>query len=302
MKFAPFLSIALATSLAFLALPPPRAAAQELDCTVTINTDLLAAEARENLNDFVAQVQNYVNSYRWTNEDLGNEKIPFTLSISFQASPSPNRYTAQAYIGSSRKIYGQDKNTALLRLLDDEWEFTYQPNQQILHDETIFEPLASFLDFYCYVVVGLDFESYQPGAGVPYLQDAMNVVNTSGSGGKGWEIGSPTEYARGTYIDELLSPKFEAVRFAIYRYHYFGLDRLYFNQEKAKKNILTALQRIGNVTSQINQPSQMIKIFFDAKYLEIAETFRGWPDPDVWEVLKQIDPVHRQNYEDASRN
>ena len=104
---------------------------------MTINTDLLTSEARENLNDFVDQVQNYVNSYRWTNEDLGNEKISFTLNISFQGSPSPNRYTAQAYIGSSRKIYGQDKNTALLRLLDDNWEFLYQPNQQILHDESL---------------------------------------------------------------------------------------------------------------------------------------------------------------------
>jgi hypothetical protein len=204
MKFAAIPAI-LACALLFTV----GAAAQELECTVTINTELLTAEARENLNTFTEAVQNYINSYRWTDEDLGGEKILFTLTISFQGSPSPNRYTAQAYIGSQRKVYGMDKNTALLRVIDENWEFLYQPNQQILHDETLFDPLASFLDYYCYVVIGLDFESYQPRAGIPYLEEAMNVVNTAASGGKGWQIGSPTEYTRGEYIDELLSPIFQ---------------------------------------------------------------------------------------------
>lgn len=293
----PTVALLSALCLTLLFLSP--GTAQELECTVTINTELLTSEARENLNDFVAQVQNYINSYRWTDEDLGGEKIAFTINISFQGSPQPNRYTAQAYIGSQRKIFGLDKNTALLRVIDEKWEFMYQPNQQILHDESLFDPLASFLDYYCYLVVGLDFESYEPRAGLPYLEQAMNVVNIAASGGKGWEIGSPTAYSRGTFIDELLSPKYEEVRMAIYRYHYFGLDRLYYNEEKAKKTILSALQRIGNVVVQTNQPSQLIKIFFDAKYLEIAETFRGWPDSDVWDTLIQIDPAHRQTYEDA---
>jgi hypothetical protein len=295
MKYAAFLVFALLFTVG--------AAAQELECTVTINTDLLTAEARENLNNFAEQVQTYINSYRWTEEDLGGEKIAFTVSISFQGSPSPNRYTAQAYIGSSRKIFGLDKNTALLRVIDENWEFLYQPNSQILHDETVFDPLASFLDFYCYLVIGLDFESYEPRAGIPYLEQAMNVVNVASSGGKGWQIGSPTEYSRGEYIDEVLSPKYEPVRMAIYRYHYFGLDRLYFSEEKAKKSMLSALKSIGNVMTQTNQASQFVKIFFDAKYLEIAETFRGYPDTEVWETLMQIDPGHRQTYDDArSRN
>jgi hypothetical protein len=292
-----------AAILALVLLFTAGADAQELECTVTMNTELLTAEARENLNNFVDQVQNYVNSYRWTDEDLGGEKILFTLTISFQGSPSPNRYTAQAYVGSQRKIFGLDKNTALLRVIDENWEFLYQPNQQILHDQTLFDPLASFLDFYCYVVIGLDFESYQPRGGIPYLEKAMNVVNTAASGGKGWQVGSPTEYTRGEYIDELLSPKYEEVRTAIYRYHYFGLDLFYFNEEKGKKNILSALRRIGNVMTQTNQPSQFVKVFFDTKYLEIAETFRGYPDTEVFETLMQIDPGHRQTYEDVrSRN
>jgi hypothetical protein len=275
------------------------AAGQELDCTVTIDTELLTAEARENLSNFAAQIQNYVNSYRWTNEDLGGEKIPMTINISFQGSPRQNHYTAQAFIGSQRRIYNSEKNTALLRVLDDKWEFDYQANQQIVHDETVFDPLLSFIDFYAYVVIGLDFESYQPRAGIPYLEKAMNVVNTARSGGKGWDIGGPTIYSRGEYIDELLSPKYADLREAIYRYHYRGLDLFYHDEEKGKKNMLAALEKIGKIITETNQPSQVIKIFFDTKYLEIAETFKGYSDPGVFTTLMDIDPGHRQTYQDA---
>ena len=56
---------------------------------------------------------------------------------------------------------------------------------------------------------------------------------------------------------------------------------------------------MGKVTAQTNQPSQVIKIFFDTKYLEIAETFRDYSDPGVFTTLMEIDPGHRQTYENA---
>ena len=284
--------------IAFFLVFAAGAVAQELECTVTMNTELLTAEARENLRDFETRLRNYVNSYRWTDEDLGGEKIVWTMNISFQGSPRQNRYIAQAFIGSQRRVYRSEKNTALLRVMDDKWEFEYEPNKQILHDESVFDPLLSFIDFYSYVVIGLDFESYQQGAGVPYLEKAMNVVNTARSGGSGWEAGSPTSYSRGQYIDELLSPKYEDVREALYRYHYRGLDLVYHDEEKAKKNILGALEKIGLITARTNQPSLVIKIFFDTKFLEIAETFRGYADPGVFTTLMAIDPGHRQTYEE----
>lgn len=274
------------------------APAQEVECTVSINTELLTAEARENLQDFAEQLQNYVNSYRWTNEDISPEKLRCTFNISFQGSPRQNRYTAQVFVGSQRRIYNSESNTALLRVMDDQWEFDYQRGQQIIHDETMFDPLVSFMDFYVYVVIGLDFETYQPGAGVPYLQRAMNVVNTARTGGKGWEIGSPSLYSRGQFVDEWLSAKFRDLRTAIYVYHYIGLDLMYSDEARAKGNMLAALKQIGKIQSEINQPSQAIKIFFDTKYLEIAESFRNYEDTSVFDTLIEVDPAHRQTYEE----
>lgn len=272
--------------------------AQEIDCSVSINTELLTAEARENLQEFTNQIQYYVNNYRWTTEDISPEKISCTFNISFQGSPRQNRYNAQVFVGSQRRIYNSASNTALVRVLDDKWEFDYVRGQALIHDETVFDPLVSFLDFYVYLIIGLDFESYQPGAGIPYLQKAMNVVNTARSGGKGWAIESPNTYSRGQIVDELLSAKFQDLRAALYRYHYIGLDLLYHDQAKAKRNILAALELIGKLQSAINQPSQAIKIFFDTKYLEIAETFRNYEDPAVFDTLSMVDPAHRQTYEE----
>jgi hypothetical protein len=279
----------------FLAAP---VRAQEVNCTVTISTELLTAEARENLQEFADQLQYYVNSYRWTEEDLAPEKISCTFNISFQGSPRQNRYTAQVFVGSQRRIHNSESNTALMRVLDDKWEFEYVRGQQIIHDETVFDPLVSFMDFYVYTIIGLDFESYQPGAGVPYLQKAMNVVNTARAGGKGWELVSPNTYSRGQLVDEWLSAKFQGLREALYRYHYVGLDYLSDDEAKAKQNILVALEQIGQIQSEINQPSQAIRIFFDTKYLEIAETFRNYDDLGVYDRLIEIDPAHSQTYND----
>src|SRR6266850_2870609 len=51
-----------------------RLPAQELDCDVKItNKEALTAQAREALADFLPQVTQYINSYRWTREDLANQ-------------------------------------------------------------------------------------------------------------------------------------------------------------------------------------------------------------------------------------
>jgi hypothetical protein len=55
--------------------------------------------------------------------------------------------------------------------------------------------------------------------------------------------------------------------------------------------------------SELSMPVLLVTGAYDRKYLEIAETFRGYPDPEVFETLMQIDPGHRQTYEDVrSRN
>ncbi len=294
-----------AALVAFLALLPVSLRAQEMDCDVTFtNIESLTAEARDNLSDFLPQLKQYINTYRWTKADLGQEKIKCAINISFQGSPSGNHYTAQAFIGSQRPIFKLDRSTASVRLLDDKWEFDYTHFQSISHSENRFDPLLSFIDFYVYLIIGYDFDSWRAGDGTPYFQKAADIVNQargSANAGKGWDVGAQGTYSRGELIDELLSPKFQDFREAAYRYSYFGLDLLYKNEAKARKNMLSALEKIAKLRDKINQQSLVIRIFFDTKYLEIADTFLKDPDASVYAKLAQIDPSHQQTYDSYSQ-
>ena len=276
--------------------------AQEIDCTITFtNLETLPAEARDNLVDFISQIEQYVDSYKWTNEDLGEEKIKCAINISFAGAPKENRYSAQAFIGSQRPIYKSGRNTAVIRILDDKWDFEYTRYQSLTHDEYRFDALLSFLDYYMYMIIGYDFDSYKSGTGTPYFQKALEIVNKSRGTGKGWEISQQSTYSRGQLVDELLNPKFRDLRDAIYRYHYRGLDLLQSDSEKARKNIFSALVKVGKLQEKINQRSLAIKVFFDTKYLEIAETFQKHSDLTIYMQLTEIDPAHKKTYDEYSK-
>ena len=275
--------------------------AQEIQCKVTANLDALNGESKENLADFASNLEQYINSYRWTSEDLGGEKISCALNIQFQASPKDGRYTVQAFVGSQRKIYKSDRSTALMRILDDKWQFDYLRNQPLTHTEGRFDPLTSFIDYYINMIIGYDFDSYRAGDGTPYFQRAADIVGKGRNGGSGWDVATTTAFSRSQFTDEILNPQFREFREAVEAYHYTGLDLMYRDEGKAKKNLLAALEKIDKVQKKINQKSLLLKIFFDTKYLEIAEIFIGYPDLNVFSRLAAIDAAHQQTYDEYSR-
>jgi len=279
-------------------------AAQELDCEIALDVTSfsLPAEARDNLIDFANQVKQYMNSHRWTKDGIeGDEKIKCRIDITILGSPTDNHYSAKAQIGSQRPIFKSERSTAVTRIVDDKWDFQYIRNQSLTHDENRFEPLLSFLDFYAYIILGYDFDTYKSGDGTQYFQKALEIVNPArgaANAGKGWEPSTRGQYSRAQLIDELLNPKYRDLREAVYRYHYRGLDLLYKDQEKARKTILSALEKIRKLQEKINESSVLVRLFFDTKYLEIAETFVNDPDLSVFTKLIKIDPSHQKNYEE----
>ena len=129
----------------------------------------------------------------------------------------------------------------------------------------------------------------------------MNKARNSPGGGKGWDLPTQSSYSRNGLIDELLSGKFYDLREASFRYHYRGLDVLHKDEVKARKTILAALQKISILSGKINQNSLAIRLFFDAKHLEICETFLHDPDLTIYTQLAKIDPTHQKNYDEYSK-
>lgn len=287
-------SFALLLLLSFLFIPP--SLAQEIECKVTVNFEQLPPQNKSDLSDFAEKIQRYINTYKWTNVDLGDEKIQCTLNIFF-TSASGNNYQAQIFIGSQRKIYSSDKSTAVLRVFDDKVEFFYDKNAPLYHDEFRFDPLLSLIDFYMYIVIGYDFDTYEPLGGSEFFEKAFRICTNAQSSrySKGWQKVT-SGYSRFNLINEILDPRYVSFRKAMYDYHYNGLDLLQKQPEEAIATIDSALDVLIKIKNE-NPTSTLVKLFFDAKYMELAEILRNAKNKET--ILKKLilaDPSHQSTY------
>lgn len=278
----------------------PAAIAQELDCEVTVNYESIPTSHRDFLAEFADEIREYMNEQRWTDDEFGDTRIQCTLDIFFLSVSGENHYSARAFVGSQRPIYGTDRSSGVVRILDKQWNFRYTENQPMYHDVFKFDPLASFLDFYGYVILGYDYDTYENMAGTPFYQKALDILRLgqSGTGSRGWERGSSGAYNRAVLIDELLSAKFQLFREGLLRYHYEGLDLLKSDPDQARKNIARVMEDLVKVRKQLNERSLALKIFFDTKYQEIAEVLVGYSDKSLFDRLGEIDPTHESTYQE----
>lgn len=282
------------------------ASSQELNCEITVNVDNVASAQRDFLRNFEADVRKYINNNRFTDEDLSGEKIDCSLSIFFLPATGENRYAAQVVVVSQRPLYNNNeksgKNTQVIRILDERWEFGYVPNQPMNKDEYRFEPLASFLDFYANLIVGLDLETYIEGSGSRCFQRALNICNqaVASAYANGWQAPAGS-YSRFGYIDELMNLKYKSYREAFHTYHFDGLDLIATQAQRGLESMIGAIESIADMRQKQNPRSILAKTFFDSKYLEIAELFLPWPDRDIYDRISVADPAHQGTYDTYRR-
>ena len=289
---------AAVTSVLFLLALPSPVSAQQIDATVVVNYEAIPTTNKDLLRDFQNDVKTYLGNYNWGPGSPG-DKVKCTINVFFQSVIGDNRYSAQVFIGSQRDIYKSAQSTAVVRLFDGLWEFTYVKTKPLNHSRNTYDDLTSFLDFYVYLVMGYDYDTYERLAGTPLFQKAADVASQGRSTGeKGWQPAT-SGYSRAQLIDELLSTTFQPVRVASWYYHFAGLDSLAIDRTRAWQNMLTGIQLISDARKNADPRNVVIKSFFEAKAKELADVFAEYPDPSVFTLLTSVDPNHQQAYDEA---
>lgn len=277
--------------------------AEELDAQVNINLSALTAQDRIAFDGFKKDLESYINNYEWTTNFSG-ERIRCVFQFNI-VSANGGDYTAQLFISSSRPLYKSDQVTTMARFLDPNCMFSYYRGQELQHGNN-FRSLESVVDYYVYVILGLDFDSYKLQAGTPYFQQAQQVaIIANAQKATGWEqsVTSIGTYTRLGYIEDAVNANNRAFRDLIFDYHYNGLDLLQTKPDEARIAIgvaidsLVALRRISSDAGR----SVYLRAFFEAKYPELADLARLFPDnlTVYFQKLGYLDPVHQSYYEDA---
>lgn len=284
------------------------AVSQELDPIVDVNMDRLNPDVRDRLSSFQQDITDYLIRTKFSDEVIVNDvkgkqyKIRCTFSIAFNSATGFDSYDAQLVVTAQRNVYRTQEFTPVIRIKDDKWQFTYTKGQAMYHDKLKFNPLTSLLDYYAYMIIGVDDDTWELELGTKRFRLAQDVVNLAiaNSSSGGWSENSGLKASRQSYPQEFLNSKYDDFRKGVWIYHFAGIDSLQYNKQKALERIAQAIELIGKI-KKAEIRSFAAKAFFDAKYLEIAQTLVDYYDKTIYRRLGEIDPDHIGTYDEYSQ-
>ncbi len=279
------------------------AKAQELDAQVEINVQALGDVDRLNFFTFKKDMENYLNGNTWTSNYSG-DRIRCTFQFNIIAS-NGNDYTAQMFVTSSRGLYKSDQVTTMARFFDQQLQFSYTRGEELQHSG-LYRPLESVVDFYTYIIIGLEEDSYKLLTGTPYFQQAQAIAAVGNAAtGRGWDRSTTSTgvYSRIGYIEDALNANIRGVRELMFHYTYDALDLQAEKPEAAREElafVIDSLVSIKRMNSNA-QRSVFFRSFFDAKYPELADLGRLFPENlnAYFDKLVYLDPLHESVFEDV---
>jgi Domain of unknown function (DUF4835) len=270
--------------------------AQELNCTVTVNTDNIAVSDKDKLSGFQQMISDYLNKTAFT-DDWSGPKITCSITILILTVSSDINFTAQAVVTSQRPIYKTSDNSLMLAINDNNWSFSYTKGQVLYANQSTYDPIRSFLDFYANVIIGFDMDSWTRLGGTPYFTKAFNVANiAASSSSNGWTTSSSSSYSRKGLVEDLLNDKYRSFRDALYDY-YYGIDVYSINKSIGQQKIVTLVNTLNQLRDKIDLNGPLMRVFFDAKSGELSQKLSTYPDKEIVTELKKIDPAHISKYD-----
>jgi len=275
------------------------AKAQELNCQVTVIADRIQTTEKRIFETLQTAIFEFMNNTKWTKDIYQiEERIQCNLLLNLSEKDGNNmRGTLQ--ISSSRPVYKTSYNSSVFNYSDNQIEFTYLENEPI-----VFSPdqhrtnLSSFLAYYAYIIIGMDYDTFSQEGGSDYFMKAQTVVNNAQMAREpGWRKSEGSKN-RFVVVENLLVSQFQPIRKVMYEYHRLGMDMMYEDKESAIKKMNVSLAQLRNV--HLAKPNSFpMQLFFLAKAEEIIEVFSAAPQQEklkLMNLLQQIDPANVPRY------
>ncbi|HHM02953.1 MAG TPA: DUF4835 family protein [Caldithrix abyssi] len=264
--------------VSFLALTGVKA--QVLNVRVKLEYDHLNDDEKQNLVGLADKIDSYFNNYDWVDDEYETDvDCSVTIIIETVTDKTFEKlYKAQFVINSSS---GEN-------FYDRVWEFPYERSRGLSHNSGQFDPLTHFLDFYAYMVLAGELDTYDLLQGTPYYDKALDIANLAllSQYSRGWS-------ARAEDVQKITSIRTRPLRVvkpdffeALYEYEEGNFDAAY-------KLALKVYEGIREVYKQ--QPNnKYLRLFFEAHHKEIAALFQD--HADILNALVDIDSKHRETY------
>lgn len=281
------------------------ASAQELNCTVQINSDQISGSNKAVFNTLQKSISDFMNNRKWSEMTFTNiEKIECSMNIVVK-SVSQDNYSAEIQIQSRRPIYNANFYSTLFNFKDNNFSFDYKEFDQLeMNENTITSNLTAVLAYYAYIIIGYDMDSYARLGGTSFFQAAERIVNAAQAADlAGWKA---FESSRNRYalINNLTDEAFKKYRNYFYEYHRLGLDEMSTNIVNARAKIATGLPVLRE-TNRARPSAIAISSFMDAKTDELINIFSKASEKEkkeAVEILSDVNPTQINRYEKILSN
>ncbi len=284
-------------ALAASPLHVPEALAREFECSVQVNYRQLEGSGFEFLNGLKVLVEDYMNKNNWTEDRFElHELIRCSMQIIFLDAYTQTRFRAQIVLTSRRPIYGTTATTTVLQVNDNQWEFSFAQGTPLVFETERYNELTSVLDYYAYLMLGYDYDTFSELGGEQHFQKARRIQQAAATAnGAGWS-GLDLE-SRVRIVDQMTGPRFKPLREAYFKYHFFGLDHFTKNVVEARQAILEVLVTMQELYNDLSR-QYVFDIFFSTKYQELASAFEQSDESSqAYSLLADVDPSHLTTYD-----
>ena len=281
------------------------AGAQELNCTVTINSDQIEGSNKQVYETLKQGIEEYMNQNRWTNMTFAETEKSECSRLIVVKQVLDNSYSCEMTLQSRRPVYGTTYTTPLLNFKDNAFNFTYQEFDRIEWQQNQFTTnLTAMLAYYSYLIIGHDMDSYQRLGGTPCFRMCEEIVNAcqsasmEGSEQKGW-LAFDSNRNRYAMINNLQDEAFKKYRNFYYEYHRLGLDEMSGNVTNGRARIAEGLPVLKEAY-RARPATYVINTFLDAKADELVDIFHKGTDKEkkeVYDLLIDIDPTRQNTYD-----
>lgn len=269
--------------------------AQELNCAVEINSEQIQGSNKEVFTTLQQAIAEYMNTNKWTDAQFyANEKIECKLYFTIKSYDENNVMSGDLQIQAIRPVYNSSYTTTLFNFKDTKVDFTYALNEPLIFSENTMESnLTAILNFYAYMILAFDFDSFSPRGGDLYYEKAAAVVRLAQSSGEsGWKAFEDTKN-RSAVLSAYQDNSTSAIRDILYQYHRKGLDEMVLSPNKGRTVITNSLEQLKKIYDTAPM-SVCLSIFKDSKLDELVNVYSkasATEKETVYELLYPLYPT-----------
>lgn len=266
--------------------------AQELNCQVEFNTQQVQGSNKSVFETLKEAVTEYLNENHFTNLQYSTtERIDCRMFFTF-TEHTDNKIVGDLQVQVSRPVYNTSYTTTLLNFKDNKIEFEYQEGEPLTFSlNTMESQLTAILNFYAYLFIAIDSDSFSPNGGQPmYDQLAQIVQMAQSSGESGWKA-FEDKRNRSAVLSALTDPATSVLRQMLYDYHRLGLDEMALSPDKGRAKITQTLAGLTTVMDTDGM-SVGLSLFKDAKFDELVNIYTKASQTERDKAVEILTPIY----------